>query len=477
MKKKSYLLLTLAVFTAFVICRSFNAVSAASETKSANTVLTAVPAINSAASANSPDSLDLPATDPIANDRLSTEANSFSRADQISEAINENPVNEGSSFAIFCPKLFGYSDQIGEMEVIPEVCQNVLTADDPIIIRGQTENYWRTLDPYSPTYLAQSNAGATAASTAPTLNTTNAAAAGSTAAAGTTAPATNSSIAPTISNTPYTPSVEKVMKFWNKLSFEYTYLTRKDDLAMHEFDLATRFAVPCQILPTSSTGQQPVFYIAPRFSLDLWNWGDSESRKNHLDESDSLFDTSVDFMLDAQYGDFGFDAKISLGIASSFKKINGDAFYIRGRAMGKLLITEDNKFTATAGIIYYDRNEFKLLPSGGVIWRPNPANIWRIVFPDPMLSRHFGKYNETDWWGYIRGEIGGGRWFMPVYDNNYANIDYNDYRVALGCSFTTRCNFTGSLEVGGAFRRKFYGYGEDLYKPGSTLFVKAGLQF
>lgn len=399
-------------------------------------------------------------------------------ANETAEWENETSEFEKTSMSLFCPMLFGYSNDVSKMEIASAEEQDIRSANDPIIIRGQTETYWRTLDPYNPTYLAQATGTGTGnniASQAPTLNSTNTATA-STATPTPVPAADTAKIAPTISNTPFTPSVEKVMKFWNKFSFEYTYLARKEDLSMHEFDIATRFAIPCKLFPPSSDNQLPAFYIAPRFSFDLWNW-DAKGPKIKSDTSDSLMDASIDFIFDAQYGDFGFEGRLALGIASSFSKIKGDAFYIRGRAMGKLVITEDKKITATAGLIYYDRNELKLLPSGGVIWQPNPANIWRIVFPDPMLSRHFGKYNDTDWWGYIRGDIGGGRWFMNVYDNEYANIDYSDYRVALGISFTTRCNVTGNFEVGGAFGRRFYGFGEKIYSPGSTVFLKGGVQF
>ena len=174
--------------------------------------------------------------------------------------------------------------------------------------------------------------------------------------------------------------------------------------------------------------------------------------------------------------EFQLEAWVQAGLAATFKKVSSKAFYVRGKAIGTLAITEDGRFYATGGAMYLGRNHLKLLPVAGVIWRPNERNIWRLVFPDPRLDHYLGKVNETDWWGYIQGQIGGDRWLIGEVDKDF-RMDYNDYRVGIGAAFEASCGFTGHIELGGAFGREFYAEGDAVYKPKSALYVKAGVSY
>ncbi|MDO5580146.1 MAG: hypothetical protein Q4G69_03350 [Planctomycetia bacterium] len=358
----------------------------------------------------------------------------------------------------------------------------------PAIIRGQSSNYWNTVYQNSPTFIAQAN---TAASTAPVIQGAGGSPiytppASSVAPPITTSTGTTGSIAmnPTTTGntcpTGYTEPVNKFVRFCSKISAEYTFIPKgsKDSgLGLHEFDLYSRFMIPCSLLPPSTEGGTGgSFFIAPNFSLELWN-DPAQGLPGAIAMPKQTFDAGVDFGIDSQFTrDFGVEAWIRLGLASSFKKVASKSFYLRGRAMGTLGITGDGRFAATLGAIYYNRNHYKLLPSGGVIWKPNDTNVWRLVFPDPRLSRHLGKVNETDWWGHIQGNIGGGRWYVEQPRESF-NIDYNDYRVGVGASFQTRTGFTGNFEVGGAFGRELYAYGTTLYKPKTSVYLKVGLNY
>lgn len=361
----------------------------------------------------------------------------------------------------------------------------------PRIIRGQSSNYWNTVYQNSPTFIAQAN---TAASTAPVIQGSGGTGPIYTQPVTPTAPpitptgSTPGSIAmsPTTgtggsAGSPiYTEPVNKFMRFWSKISAEYTFMPKGSNhngLGLHEFDLYSRFSIPCSLIPPSAEGGTGgALFIAPCFSLELWN-DPSPELPGSVRMPNQTFDAGMDIGFESQFTrDFGMEAWIRLGLASSFKKVSSKSFYIRGRAMGTLGITGDGRFSATLGAIYYDRNHYKLLPSGGIIWKPNDTNVWRLVFPDPRLSRHLGKINETDWWAHIQGNIGGGRWYVQQTWDSF-NIDYNDYRIGLGLSFQTRTGFTGNFEVGGSFGRELYALGTALYKPKSTVYLKVGLNY
>ena len=132
--------------------------------------------------------------------------------------------------------------------------------------------------------------------------------------------------------------------------------------------------------------------------------------------------------------------------------------------------------TALGGVTYYGRNRFKLLPTGGIHWVPNEKNDWYIVFPNPRLSHYIANMNETKWWAYLQGDIGGGRWLTKDFDGSY-NVDYNDYRVGLGLQFECPSGFKGEFEVGGAFARQLYAHKTAYYKPKSSVYLQAGFAF
>ena len=191
---------------------------------------------------------------------------------------------------------------------------------------------------------------------------------------------------------------------------------------------------------------------------------------------DSTFDAGLTTLLTTQLRDLEVKVELSVGLASSFKKVDGDAFYIRGRAMGALPIDNDKQVKATGGLIYYDRIEYKIVPSGGIIWRPNEQNVVRLVYPDPRWSRYLTKLNETDWWFYIGGEIGGGRWLIEDRAGRSFNTDYNDYRVGLGLTFDC-VKLKGGFEVGGAFGRKLVSKQGVWYEPKDSVYLKTGFLF
>ncbi|MDO5566755.1 MAG: hypothetical protein Q4G59_08870, partial [Planctomycetia bacterium] len=275
----------------------------------------------------------------------------------------------------------------------------------------------------------------------------------------------------------FTEPVQKMVRFCNNFMFDYTFIPRGNEgLGLNELKVSSRFMLPCSILPPSKENQESnFFFIAPAFSVDFWS-NPKHPHDYYFGMPKSTFDANLAFGLNPQFNkDFSMEAWLQLGIASSFKKINKHALYLRGLATGTLSITEDGSFKATGGIKYLDRNRYKLLPVAGVIWTPNEKNVWRLVFPDPKLSHHLGKNNETDWWAYVCGDIGGGRWLIDAGDT--FNIDYNDYRFGGGLTFVRSNSFTGHFEVGGAFGRELYAYGTKLYKPKTSVYLKVGLGF
>ncbi|MBO7725264.1 MAG: hypothetical protein J6S40_02245 [Thermoguttaceae bacterium] len=356
-----------------------------------------------------------------------------------------------------------------------------LALSDSLMILGQDYGYWSAVQS-SPIFVAQTTSGLSAADQAPTLGTVG------------SVPQSTTTIAPPLDAATLTPSsgtiappapidsnpdffsqpVQTMKRFWEGTSAHYTFIPKRGSvgLGLHDFDFNMQFNFPCRCLPHSTKdGASGYWYFSPNFGLQLWNMPDVPVHAM----PNQTFDASLGFGCAPQFtDDFGADLWIQLGVASSFKKIDKHAFFIRGRGLATVRINE--YITALGGVTYYGRNRFKLLPSGGIRWVPNEKNDWYIVFPNPRLSHYIANMNETKWWGYLQGDIGGGRWLTKDYDGTY-NVDYNDYRVGLGLQFECPSGFKGEFEVGGAFGRQLYAHKHAYYKPKSSVYLQAGFAF
>ena len=391
---------------------------------------------------------------------------------------------DGESFDLSAVESAEAAEEYDFLPMVPDGCYESFFVQ-PFLIRGQQSDggYWGTVQQqYSPYFLAQNSEPA---SIAPTLTPSTAA---PSPAAGSIAPPLIDVNSTTLAPEPVQPAPEgqtffnepvgTMKRFWDSFSLNYTYVPRGSadrGLGINDFDFSCRFALPCKHIPhANDTATTGYWYIMPTFGLTLWD-GPYGWPANAHSMPGSTFDAALAARVIPQFTkDFGMDLWVQVGMAASFKKVNKDAIFIRGRALGTLRINE--QIDAIGGVVYYDRNRFKLLPSGGINWRPNEKNIWYLVFPNPKLSRFLRKVNNVDWWAYVRGDIGGGRWLIKDGSETF-NVDYNDYGVGLGVTFSTPSGFDGSLEVGGEFGRELYSQGHAWYTPKSMVYLKGALAY
>lgn len=270
-------------------------------------------------------------------------------------------------------------------------------------------------------------------------------------------------------------TIQKIFKYRDDISASYLFIPKgdSDGLGTHEVEGRLLFAFPWDTMRERTCFNNGYFLLAPSFKYNHWSQTDVPSAPFKM--PDSTFDAGLTTLFATNLRDLEVKIEVSVGVASSFEKVDGDALYIRGRAMGALPIDADKQVKATGGLIYYDRIEYKIVPSGGIIWRPNEQNVVRLVYPDPRWSRYLTKLNETDWWFHIGGEIGGGRWLIEERGETF-NTDYNDYRVGIGLSFVCE-KLTGGFEVGGAFGRELVSKQGVWYQPKDSVYLKTGFKF
>ena len=171
------------------------------------------------------------------------------------------------------------------------------------------------------------------------------------------------------------------------------------------------------------------------------------------------------------------------GVWTDFHAVNSDSIRILGRGLG--VISLSPRMDVHVGVWYLDRNRIKLLPAGGVHWRPNPEWDAFLVFPNPKVRKRFVNIGSSQWWWYVAGEYGGGRWTIerdPARRRRGRRRRHrlNDIRVIGGLEWETQTQARGHIEVGYVFDREII-YDDTRLPPefdlDDTVMVRARIRF
>jgi hypothetical protein len=297
-----------------------------------------------------------------------------------------------------------------------------------------------------------------------------------------------------LSQDPYLPSLAppaalaSATKFVQHVDLDYHWFAghngadRHQELGINDAELSVTFAFPIFNKP-----ETPLL-ITPGFAVHYWEGPLSVQPVVPTDPAPAdlpprTYDAYLDAAWNPQLNDFlGAELDIRIGIYSDFYRVASDSIRYMGKGVGVLKLAPSVK--VKAGVWYLDRNVVKLLPAGGVCWSPTPDIYFDILFPNPKIGKRLTTWGNTDWWIYLSGDYGGGKWAIrrqnaflaqPFYDT----FDYNDIRVAVGLEFNTVRQLHGMFEVGGAFSREVI-YQSGLppsYYPNNTVFLRAGLAY
>jgi hypothetical protein len=265
-------------------------------------------------------------------------------------------------------------------------------------------------------------------------------------------------------------TVSRLQRFLQQISLEHTHLFgdhTADQLQIDRTEMAATFGVPIFYNPDTP------LLITPGFAF---NWFEGPIEPG-ADLPPRTYDAYLDTAWHPQFNDFlGADLGLRTGVWTDFHAVNSDSIRILGRGLG--VITLSPKMDLHAGVWYLDRNRIKLLPAGGVHWRPNPEWDAFLVFPNPKIRKRTVNIGSSQWWWYVAGEYGGGRWTVErsIGDDD---IDYNDIRLILGLEWETQTRAHGHVEVGYVFDREIlYDSGmPPVFQPDDTVMVRAGIDF
>ena len=196
-----------------------------------------------------------------------------------------------------------------------------------------------------------------------------------------------------------------------------------------------------------------------------------------LELPDEIYEATVDLMWLPKLTDrLTAIAAVKAGMYSDFESTDGAL-----RLSGKGLLRwqpRGERLQLVAGVLYLNREDVRLLPAGGIIWRPTDRLTCDLVFPQPKIA-----YRSM--WGdrfvdqlYLAGEFGGNSYRYSRANGVRDTLTLRDLRLLLGYERLFGAGAKCFAEVGYVFGRQI----EFTSVPGEidfdpSLLLRAGLSY
>ena len=164
-----------------------------------------------------------------------------------------------------------------------------------------------------------------------------------------------------------------------------------------------------------------------------------------------LYDFSLGYQKRGRIKDFmSYDLASTIGVFSDFEDSAKDGVRFPGHAVGMLHFKPE--LDVVFGIDYLSRDDIKLLPVGGISWRPlsMPDLRFDLVFPRPRIDYSVDNQSKI----YLAGRLGGGTWDIEFPNNDNDVMTYRDLQVLLGFERRNTNGGFSSLEIGYVFDRR-----------------------
>ena len=289
------------------------------------------------------------------------------------------------------------------------------------------------------------------------------------------------------------------LRLFQDVRMTYTWLNgkrRSNEMESNDVQIGTTMNIPNFFF-----SGQPI-RISPEFIFHFWD-GPVSDPSAIGDAFPGAFPTELPSRVYSTYLNFGWDPVItpqlgadleaSVGVYSDFDNVTTDS--IRYRGTGLLVLGLTPTVALKGGVTYLDRLDIKLLPAGGILWRPNPQTYFDIYFPKPKLAQYLYTVGNTDVWWYLMAEYGGGSWTMDRLASTDANmngvlnagetvpvagrVDVNDIRAGIGLEWTCQSGLTGLFEVAYVFNRElvFEVGPPGVHKLKETIMLRGGITY
>ncbi|HUP77219.1 MAG TPA: hypothetical protein VM260_01570 [Pirellula sp.] len=164
-----------------------------------------------------------------------------------------------------------------------------------------------------------------------------------------------------------------------------------------------------------------------------------------------LYDFSLGYQRRGRFQEFmSYDLVSSIGVFSDFEDSARDGVRFPGHAVGMLHFKPE--MDVVFGVDYLSRDDIKLLPVGGVSWRPRSMPDFRfdLIFPRPRIDYSINNQSKI----YVAGRLGGGTWDIEFPNNANDVLTYRDLQLLLGFERRSPDGDLAAIEFGYVFDRK-----------------------
>lgn len=249
---------------------------------------------------------------------------------------------------------------------------------------------------------------------------------------------------------------------WKSTSLTGTWLPGSgDNYGLTDLHFRLRLASPRLPFVTASPMYQMTFLNGP----------------HRTDTPNTLHQTGVSFMgmLPVSKRWIG-QVIVAPGINTDYQNLSSDAFRTTGAGM--MIFMPSPEVQWMFGVVYLNRDDVKILPAVGLNWSPNERTKWELTFPRPRYLRQLSCNENSERWGYLAAEFGGGTWAVERNDGTNDLLTLRDYRLLIGSETRYREQrslfWEGGLVIG---REINYASQQGDFSQSPTIFLRGGSTF
>ncbi len=141
---------------------------------------------------------------------------------------------------------------------------------------------------------------------------------------------------------------------------------------------------------------------------------------------------------------FSYDLATSIGAYSDFEDSARDGIRFQSHAVGFL---DMGLADLVFGVEYLDRDDIKLLPVGGIVFRNEDIRA-ELIFPRPRIDIALDEETSL----FFKGNLGGGSWDIERPDESNDVLTYRAFEVTVGLQNVGE-ESVSSVELGYVFDR------------------------
>lgn len=168
---------------------------------------------------------------------------------------------------------------------------------------------------------------------------------------------------------------------------------------------------------------------------------------------------------------------VAPSVLSDFESGDSDAFRVTGKAL-VLFDWVPDRVQLIAGVLYLNRDNVRLLPAGGVIWKPTDWTNFELLFPKPKAAVRFNVGVGFEDWLFTTAEFGGNTWSILRESGDQDRVTYLDYRLLVGVERRLNGGAGFRLEAGYVFGREVeFESGDGNFAPRDTVLIRGGITF